>query len=103
MNEDTGVHYMTPWKIGEEAGGFGGLGQVVKSADPEFSPGDILESQFGWPWVAYFKQRQNAQAPLRKVMYSLKFRNFTLNPDIFPEKCLKHYISCTCVFRILPR
>lgn len=29
MNEDTGVHYVTPWEIGKEIGGFIGVGQVI--------------------------------------------------------------------------
>lgn len=44
MNEDTGVHYVTPWEIGKEIGGFIGVGQVIKSSDPAFSPGDIVEA-----------------------------------------------------------
>ena len=67
MNEDTGVHYVTPWEIGKEVDGFMGVGQVIHSADPEFSPGDIVESQAGWPWVAFFKRKQEEQNPLRKV------------------------------------
>lgn len=67
MNEDTGVHYVTPWEIGKEIGGFIGVGQVIKSSDPAFSPGDIVEAQAAWPWVALFKRKQEEQNPLRKV------------------------------------
>lgn len=68
MNEDTGVHYVTPWEIGKEIGGFIGVGQVIKSSDPAFSPGDIVEAQAAWPWVALFKRKQEEQNPLRKVI-----------------------------------
>ncbi|XP_048735463.2 prostaglandin reductase 2-like [Ostrea edulis] len=93
MNEKTGADYLTPWKIGEEAGGFGGLGQVIKSADPEFSPGDILESQFGWPWVAYFKQRQNKQTPLRKLDTALLGGNLTLPLTVLGMIGLTSYLG----------
>lgn len=70
MNENTGVHYVTPWEIGKEIGGFIGVGQVIKSSDPAFSPGDIVEAQAAWPWVALFKRKQEEQNPLRKVRES---------------------------------
>eukprot|EP00105_Crassostrea_gigas_P025988 XP_011446758.1 PREDICTED: prostaglandin reductase 2-like [Crassostrea gigas] len=78
MNEDTGVHYVTPWEIGKEIGGFIGVGQVIKSSDPAFSPGDIVEAQAAWPWVALFKRKQEEQNPLRKVDTSLLGGKLTL-------------------------
>lgn len=83
MNEDTGVHYVTPWEIGKEIGGFIGVGQVIKSSDPGFNPGDIVEAQAAWPWVALYKRKQEEQNPLRKVRereresYDLIFKSST--------------------------
>ena len=30
MNEDTGVHYLTPWKINETIEGLGGIGEIIE-------------------------------------------------------------------------
>ena len=30
MNEETGVHYLTPWKINETIEGLGGIGEVIE-------------------------------------------------------------------------
>lgn len=78
MNEDTGVHYVTPWEIGKEIGGFMGVGQVIKSSDPGFTPGDIVEGQAAWPWVAFFKRKQEDQNPLRKVRERERKRAFMI-------------------------
>ncbi|XP_062616673.1 prostaglandin reductase 2-like [Saccostrea cucullata] len=93
MNEDTGVHYMSPWEIGQELGGFGGIGQVIKSADPEFTPGDFVESQNGWPWVGYFKRKQNEQNPLRKIDKSLLGGNLTLPLTVLGMIGLTSYLG----------
>lgn len=64
LNSETGVDYVGPWQIGETADGFGGIGEVVTSNDPEFKPGDLVLSTFLWPWKLYF----NIQAAsVRKI------------------------------------
>ena len=30
MNEDTGVHYLTPWQINETIEGLGGIGEIIE-------------------------------------------------------------------------
>lgn len=57
MNESTGVDYVGPWQIGETIEGFGGVGSVMKSLNPEFVEGDLVCSQYGWPWKEYFVKK----------------------------------------------
>ena len=37
MNEDTGVHYLTPWKINETIEGLGGIGEIIEILGTIFS------------------------------------------------------------------
>ena len=39
--------YVPPFAIGEPLQG-GAVGEVVESASPDFAPGDLVESMFGW-------------------------------------------------------
>lgn len=39
--------YVPPFQIGEALQG-GAVGEVVASGDPNFAPGDLVESMFGW-------------------------------------------------------
>ncbi|XP_006819022.1 prostaglandin reductase 2-like, partial [Saccoglossus kowalevskii] len=53
MNEDTGADYLSPWKLGEAAGGVG-VGVVIKSNHVNFKQGDIVTVQeFMWPWQLF--------------------------------------------------
>ncbi|BFZ07719.1 hypothetical protein BsWGS_10758 [Bradybaena similaris] len=54
MNEDSGVDYLKAWDIGETLSGFGGIGTVVSSGDPNFLPGDQVTTLYQWPWKVYF-------------------------------------------------
>ncbi|GFR80067.1 prostaglandin reductase 2-like [Elysia marginata] len=54
LNEETGVDYVRPWQIGKTADGFGGIGEVVTSNDPEIKVGDLIVGTFLWPWKLYF-------------------------------------------------
>ena len=44
MNEDTGVHYLTPWKINETIEGLGGIGEII----------EILGTIFLYIHIAFF-------------------------------------------------
>jgi NADPH-dependent curcumin reductase CurA len=39
--------YVPPFELGKALQG-GAIGRVVKSNDPKFQPGDLVESMFGW-------------------------------------------------------
>lgn len=66
MNESTGVEYMGPWQIGETIEGFGGIGCVVKSLHPDYNEGNLVCSQFGWPWMEYFVKKPDKS--MQKVL-----------------------------------
>ncbi|XP_033646422.1 prostaglandin reductase 2-like isoform X1 [Asterias rubens] len=51
MNLDTGTDYISPWRLDTTIDG-GGVGVVVKSNNPGYRKGDILEG-FHWPWQLY--------------------------------------------------
>lgn len=69
MNESTGVDYVGPWVIGETIEGFGGVGAVAKSSNPEYSEGDLVCCQFGWPWSLYFVKKPDTS--MQKIDKSL--------------------------------
>ncbi|XP_070180249.1 prostaglandin reductase 2-like [Littorina saxatilis] len=54
MNEDSGVHYMSAWQLGQPIDGLGGVGEVEASADSTFTKGDRVSATFLWPWAAFF-------------------------------------------------
>ncbi|CAG5127401.1 unnamed protein product [Candidula unifasciata] len=54
MNRDTGVSYLKAWEIGETLSGFGGVGTIVSSGDPNYIPGDLVTAFYHWPWKVYF-------------------------------------------------
>ena len=56
MNEDTGVHYLTPWPINETIEGLGGIGQVIAApATSDYQVGDIVVSKnLKWLWQSHF-------------------------------------------------
>ncbi|XP_013774041.1 prostaglandin reductase 2-like isoform X1 [Limulus polyphemus] len=54
MNEDTGVHYIHPWNLGQCVEGFGGVGKVEKSNSKRFQEGDIVTMGLNWMWQTYF-------------------------------------------------
>lgn len=64
--------YVPPFALGEALKG-GAVGTVVKSNDPKFSPGDLVESMFGWreafvaPAAAVTKL-QNAGVPAQAYL-----------------------------------
>ena len=60
MNEDTGVHYMAAWKVGETVLGLGGVGIVTASKNEEFNEGDIVQSLMNWPWITSFTTRTDS-------------------------------------------
>lgn len=55
MNENTGVHYLTPWLIGRCVEGLGGVGVIEQSHSPLLEKGDIVCRAMSWPWQLYFK------------------------------------------------
>jgi NADPH-dependent curcumin reductase CurA len=69
MNESTGVDYVGPWLIGETIEGFGGVGAVAKSSNPEYSEGDLVCCQFGWPWSLYFVKKPDTSMQKVNIMY----------------------------------
>ncbi|XP_033736145.1 prostaglandin reductase 2-like isoform X1 [Pecten maximus] len=71
MNEETGVTYIGPFGIGDRIGGFGGVGVVVKSANPDFQDGDVVHAGFNWQWVENFLETPGEHFPLRKIDSSL--------------------------------
>lgn len=66
MNEDSGVHYMSAWQLGQGIDGLGGVGKVMSSNDPAFQEGDLVTGTFLWPWTAEFTI---VGSNLRKVMF----------------------------------
>uniref|UniRef100_A0A1E1XH45 15-oxoprostaglandin 13-reductase n=1 Tax=Amblyomma aureolatum TaxID=187763 RepID=A0A1E1XH45_9ACAR len=55
MNENTGVHYLTPWLVGRCVEGMGGVGVIEKSHSPLLEKGDVVCRAMSWPWQLYFK------------------------------------------------
>ncbi|KAH7967108.1 hypothetical protein HPB49_022699 [Dermacentor silvarum] len=55
MNENTGVHYLTPWLVGRCVEGLGGVGIIEQSHSPLLEKGDIVCRAMSWPWQLYFK------------------------------------------------
>ncbi|XP_050044434.1 prostaglandin reductase 2-like [Dermacentor andersoni] len=55
MNENTGVHYLTPWLVGRCVEGLGGVGIIERSHSPLLEKGDIVCRAMSWPWQLYFK------------------------------------------------
>ena len=82
MNEDSGVHYMSAWQLGEPVDGLGGVGEVVSSRDPGFDQGNLVCSTFLWPWAAVFATDSKN---LRKV-------------SVCVSECVCVYVcECVCV------
>ncbi|KAJ8309265.1 hypothetical protein KUTeg_014139 [Tegillarca granosa] len=67
LNEDSGVDYMKAFEIGDTVAGFGGIGVVIKSSNKTLQKGDMVVSQFGWPWKLYFKTKPDTGVNLIKV------------------------------------
>ena len=83
MNEDTGVHYVGPWQIGETLSGFGGVGVVMASKRLDYIVGDLIQGTMSWPWVLYFVLNMDEQAGI--------FAKVQLTPfdgRIAPNTCL---------------
>ncbi|CAG0881455.1 unnamed protein product [Darwinula stevensoni] len=60
MNEDTGVDYISPWKIGEAIQGLGGLGVVCESQSNHFKKGNIVTNiGLKWPWELFFLMEES--------------------------------------------
>ncbi|KAL5009238.1 hypothetical protein ScPMuIL_014819 [Solemya velum] len=78
MNDDTGVQYMTAWKIGETIQGLGGVGVIINSQHPDFKGGDIVESSFNWPWILYYTRSQDCNQEIRKVEKNIIGENLSL-------------------------
>ena len=57
MNEDTGVLYLQPWKIGEPIVGLSGVGVILASAHANYSAGDVIYSFLKWPWILCFTRK----------------------------------------------
>ncbi|XP_065297492.1 prostaglandin reductase 2-like [Dermacentor albipictus] len=55
MNENTGVHYLTPWLVGRCVEGLGGVGIIEQSHSALLEKGDIVCRAMSWPWQLYFK------------------------------------------------
>ena len=55
MNEETGVHYLTPWNVDETIEGLGGAGEVIEvHGTQEFKEGDIVMSKtLKWLWQSH--------------------------------------------------
>ena len=55
MNEETGVHYLTPWNIGETIEGLGGAGEVIEvHQTQDFKVGDIvINRSLKWLWQSH--------------------------------------------------
>ena len=73
LNEDSGVDYLTSWKIGETLRG-GGVGLVLESKSSEFKEGDIVQC-FHWPWQtnAVFTKGSESWTSLSKVSNCSEF------------------------------
>ena len=73
LNEDSGVNYLTSWKIGETVPG-GGVGLVLESKSSEFKEGDIVQC-FHWPWQtnAVFTKGSESWTSLSKVSNCSEF------------------------------
>ncbi|KAM7286006.1 prostaglandin reductase 2 [Ixodes scapularis] len=54
MNAHTGVHYLTPWALGECVEGLGGVGVIETSRFEGLSKGDVVCRALSWPWQIYF-------------------------------------------------
>ncbi|CAN7939486.1 unnamed protein product [Ixodes hexagonus] len=54
MNDHTGVHYLSPWAIGECIDGLGGVGVIEESRFEGLSKGDVVCRALSWPWQIYF-------------------------------------------------
>ncbi|XP_064599855.1 prostaglandin reductase 2-like [Liolophura sinensis] len=71
MNESTGVEYMGPWALGEMILGLGGVGEVYQSNHEGYTPGDLVQGAFSWPWTNYFIWEKTSGMDLDKVDRSL--------------------------------
>ena len=43
MNEDTGVHYISPWPLNQTVNGMVGVGVVVESKSSKYIVGKLFE------------------------------------------------------------
>ncbi|XP_076099939.1 prostaglandin reductase 2-like isoform X1 [Mytilus galloprovincialis] len=93
MNESTGVDYVGPWQIGETIEGFGGVGSVMKSLNPEFVEGDLVCSQYGWPWKEYFVKKPDKS--FQKVDKSLVGGKISYCLSILSLTGLTSYLGLT--------
>ena len=62
MNETTGADYVPPWAVGESLTGLAGVGAVVASRHPAYSPGHLLYGSPRFPWKEYFVDDMKQEA-----------------------------------------
>ncbi|CAG0888569.1 unnamed protein product [Cyprideis torosa] len=69
MNEETGVDYIEPLRLGETVHGLGGMGKIIQSKCETLNVGDIVvNSELGWPWqrICVRKASELTKGNLRK-------------------------------------